>query len=119
MTLGGLLSKAKPPQAESERNHMFHWTGRSITLGGYSVYLMSAAGHLDLSVARSLSHIWLMLKHAPRHLQNTRVVLCAHCVLLFFVWIFSSRTESPSASQKVSKRNQAMRFGLSVAKRWS
>ena len=25
MTLGGLLSKAKPPQAESVRNHMFHW----------------------------------------------------------------------------------------------
>ena len=57
MTLGGLLSKAKPPQAESERNNMFPWTGRSITLGVYSVYLMSALGRLDLSVARSLSHI--------------------------------------------------------------
>jgi hypothetical protein len=58
ITLGGLLSRAKPPQAESERNYMFHWTGRSITPGWYSVYLMSAAGHLDLSVARSVSHPW-------------------------------------------------------------
>ena len=79
------------------------------------MYLMSAAGHLDLSVARSLSHIWLMLKHAPRHLQNTRVVLCAHCVLLFFVWIFSSRTEGPSPSQTVSKRICRSYFGVLVA----
>ena len=39
--------------------------------------------------------------------------------LCFFVSIFSSRTEAPSASQKVSKRNQATRFGMYAARRWS
>ena len=77
--------------------------------------LLSAVRHLDLSVARSLSRTWPMLKHAPRHLQITCVVLRAHCVLLFFVWIFSSRTEGPRPSQKVSKRICRLYFGLHVA----
>ena len=72
-------------------------------------------GRLDLSVARSLSRIWLMLKHAPRHLQDTCVILRAHYVFVFFVWIFSSRTEGPRPSQKVSKRICRLCFGLHVA----
>ena len=126
MTLGGLSSKTKPPQAGSERNHMFHWMGRSMTLGGFCAYgVRIVSTHLalylrvmtrfDLSVARSLSHRWLMLKHALRRLQNTCAVLRAHCVLLFFVSIFLSRTDGPRPSQKVSKRICRMCFGQYVA----
>jgi hypothetical protein len=113
MTLGGFrcVAFARISRASGKsRNQWFSLHEETHNPGG-----MFAVGRLDLSVARSLSHIRLMLKHAPHHLQYTRVVLCAHCRLLFFVWIFSSRTEGPSPSQKVSKRICRLCFGLHVA----
>ena len=106
-----------------------------MTLGGYSVYcvcsasmtraclrerqcvrcLLSAAGRLDLSVARSLSHTWLMLKHALRNLQNTCVVLRAHYVIIFLFGSFRFALKPPVQVKKVSKRNRRSRFRLHVA----
>ena len=87
--------------------------GIIVVLRAHRVFVF--VGRLDLSVARSLSHIWLMLKHAPPGLQNTCVIFSAHYEFVFFVWIFSSRTEAPSASQKVSKRICRSCFGVLVA----
>ena len=75
-----------------------------MTLGGFSAYrvrcLLSAVGRLDLSVARPLSNIWLMLKHAPRHLQNTCVVLRAHRVLSFSFGSFRLALKAPGQVKK-------------------
>ena len=56
--------------------------------------------HLDLSVARSLPHIWLMIKHVFIDLQHTCVVLRAHCVSLIFVWIFCLALKAPGQDNK-------------------
>ena len=51
---------------------------------------------------------------------NSEHLRPAHIYDLYvFVSIFSSRTEAPNANQKVSKRNQATRFGMYAARRWS
>ena len=71
-------------------------------------------GHLDLSVARWLSHMWLTLKHAPRHLQHTCVVLRAHCVFVFLLFGYF-RLALKRPSQKVSKRICRLCFGLHAA----
>ena len=55
----------------------------------------------------------------PRPLSTIPFALCLHYVLWFSVWIFSSRTEPPSPSQKVSKRFRAMCWGLNFARRRS
>ena len=64
MTLGGLLSNEKSPQAGSAQNDSFHWTRSCMTLGGFPVHCIRMVWTHSMTL-RDPWAVWIFLSRAP------------------------------------------------------